>query len=157
MELEFMRHGALRIGGLAARGKSVFGRKRGTAIRFSFVEPPCFQRRWTAKIVGSSENPLSSGPCIAFWPMKSQATTAAKRRQEYSLGWSRRRNPRYGIERRWSPGDVAIWHTGRGVSGVLKRWGSAPDPQVYRFAAGMSHRFAAGRRDNSQWLRRVEL
>ena len=40
----------------AARGVSMFGRKRGTAGRFSLVEQSGFRPRWTAKIGGSSEN-----------------------------------------------------------------------------------------------------
>ncbi len=36
-----------------------------------------------------------------------------------------------------SPENVAIWHTGRGLSGVVKRWGSAPDPEVDRLTAEM--------------------
>ena len=37
---------------LGARGKSVLWRKKGTASRFSLVEPLCFQHRWTVKIRG---------------------------------------------------------------------------------------------------------
>ncbi len=37
---------------LAARGRSVRGRKWGTAIRFSLVEPHCFQHKCDARIGG---------------------------------------------------------------------------------------------------------
>ena len=37
-----------------------------------------------------------------------------------------------------NPANVAIWHTGWGVSRVAGSWGSAPVPEVYRFSARMT-------------------
>ena len=55
----FVAHLFCNIVVVAARGESVLRRKLGTAIRFSFVEPLCFQHRRTAKIGGCTLFPNS--------------------------------------------------------------------------------------------------